>query len=378
MSTNEYGTPSTMAIRPIQAVRKPQRGPSPSRHEGIGGAAGGQLARELAVLVGDQQRHDEADDDSRAGSPRRPARACGIVLKKIEAAGDITATEMTMALVRPSAPRRSVVPPPPNSPAAGITVASESPPACVEVSDMRYLRFHSLVHLHQSHSAPMECCAASAAGPVPCPAPATPKQAAQVVVEEDAVRVEPRPHAQEIVPVGIARAPASRRSACASCPSADAHRSAGRSPRSPEILFVGHALVHVDGDVGRVAPIGRAEPDVVAAHEAALDGEMHAEAVLVDTRLESRAGPRENAPPGRCTPSPGSSRRAAWRRCDGCSPPPSSARCPARRSAHGRAERAERCARASESAQKRPFSSAMLVELAAKGSSRWAGRRSRW
>src|SRR5690242_13727367 len=86
-----------------------------------------------------------------------------MVLKKMLAAGDITATEITIALVRPSAPRRNVVCAPPNSPAAGITVASELSPAGVVVSDMRHLHFHSLVHHHQSKLKSKE----SARGPPP-------------------------------------------------------------------------------------------------------------------------------------------------------------------------------------------------------------------
>ena len=93
--------PAPAPIRPIHAGEKAPARPKPLGDEGIGGAAGGQFARKLAVLVGDQQRHHEADDDSRAESPRRPALPVGMVLKKIEAAGDITATEMTMAWRRP-------------------------------------------------------------------------------------------------------------------------------------------------------------------------------------------------------------------------------------------------------------------------------------
>src|SRR6478736_7938635 len=103
------------------------------------------------------------------------------------AAGDITATEMTIALVRPSAPRRSVVCAPPNSPAAGITAASVLPelsPAGVVVSDMRHLHFHSLVHHYQSHSAQWNLCGARRRTSR-LPRARHADEAAQVVVEKD-------------------------------------------------------------------------------------------------------------------------------------------------------------------------------------------------
>src|SRR5215831_12815627 len=128
-------------------------------------------------------------------APTSPA--CGMVLKKLEAAGDITATEMTIALVRPSAPRRSVVCAPPNSPAAGITVASELPPAGVVVSDIRHLHFHSLVRHYQSHSSQWNLCGARRRTSR-LPRARHAEEAAQVVVEEDAGWVEPRPHALKI------------------------------------------------------------------------------------------------------------------------------------------------------------------------------------
>ncbi len=35
--------------------------------------------------------------------------------------------------------------------------------------------------------------------------------------------------------------------------------------------MVGHATVHMNGNIGRLTLVGRAEPDIIAMHEAALD-----------------------------------------------------------------------------------------------------------
>src|SRR3954453_8381184 len=108
-----------------------------------------------------------------------------MVLKKMLAGGGITATEITIALVRPSAPRRSVVCAPPNSPAAGITVASEPPPVGVVVSDIRHPHSHPAVHHHPSSSIQWNLLDArrwSCRLPRVCHA----EEAAQIVVEEDA------------------------------------------------------------------------------------------------------------------------------------------------------------------------------------------------
>ena len=47
-----------------------------------------------------------------------------------------------------------------------------------------------------------------------------------------------------------------------------------------ETDLVWHALDHVCGDLGRVALVGEAEPELIALHGTAVDGEVDGDAVL--------------------------------------------------------------------------------------------------
>src|SRR5260370_2374103 len=53
----------------------------------------------------------------------------------------------------------------------------------------------------------------------------------------------------------------------------------------PEVCFIGHTAGHMRGDIGRLAPVSRAEPDVVGVHETALQREVDLELVPLDTLL---------------------------------------------------------------------------------------------
>src|SRR5690349_7169416 len=81
------------------------------------------------------------------------------------------------------------------------------------------------------------------------------EQSAQIVVQEDTVRVERRAHPAEVVPVGIACGERRRVEYV--------HFAPVRPPAvrlidrlyGAEVALVWHALVHMDRDIGRLAPI---------------------------------------------------------------------------------------------------------------------------
>src|SRR5579863_9983952 len=52
-----------------------------------------------------------------------------------------------------------------------------------------------------------------------------------------------------------------------------------------EVRAIRHALIHMHRDVGRIALVGRAEPDIVLMHEAALYRKMNGELLLFDSIL---------------------------------------------------------------------------------------------
>src|SRR6266851_9398623 len=111
------------------------------------------------------------------------------------------------------------------------------------------------------------------------------EQLTQVVVEEYALGVEGRPHAPEVVPARIefGQFPGAAR----------VYLAPVRSPLVafedfldvPEVCFIGHTPVHMRGDIGRLALVSRAEPDVIGMHETALQREVDFELVPLDTLL---------------------------------------------------------------------------------------------
>src|SRR5258708_35805074 len=111
------------------------------------------------------------------------------------------------------------------------------------------------------------------------------EQLTQVVVEKYALGIEGRPHAPEVVPARIefGQLPGA----------AHVYLAPVRSPLVafedfldvPEVCFIGHTPVHMRGDIGRLALVSRAEPDVVGVHETALQREVDLELVPLDTLL---------------------------------------------------------------------------------------------
>src|SRR5215470_2733865 len=111
------------------------------------------------------------------------------------------------------------------------------------------------------------------------------EQLTQVVVEKYALGIEGRPDAPEVVParVEFGQLPCAARVYLAPVrPSLVAFEDL---LDVPEVWFIGHTTVHMRGDVGRLALVSRAEPDVVGMHETALQREVDLELVALDTLL---------------------------------------------------------------------------------------------
>src|SRR5713226_6829884 len=107
----------------------------------------------------------------------------------------------------------------------------------------------------------------------------------QVAIEKHALRVEFGPDTLEVLPARIVCAEFRGGSRVHLAPVRASLIAFEDLFDAVEIRLVGHAPVHMHGDIDRVALIGRTEPDIVGAHKTALYREVDSELVLLDACL---------------------------------------------------------------------------------------------
>src|SRR5579885_338230 len=207
-----------------------------------------------------------------------------MVLKKIEAAGDTTATEITTAWRRPSAPRRSVGSEGESSGRGETALLIRAAPSFTECSDFdwplrpegacyRQYQLQQCLCWSRRRSVSRRYRFVSA------------EQATQIIIQKDSLGIERSPDAPEIMPAGIERCQAFGSLRVHFAPMRAALIALENFLHMLEIRLIGHASIHMHRNIGRLALIRRAEPDVIAVNEAALHWKMHSKLMLFNARL---------------------------------------------------------------------------------------------